>query len=76
LGALVLLSIPAVLWLASNFSSKALGISLRVKEAEAQMTTEVEEQLGGIRVVKAFGNEDLAASKVETAISEYLQFIA
>ena len=33
------------------------------------MTTEVEEQLGGIRVVKAFGNEDLAASKVETAIS-------
>ena len=69
LGALVLLSIPAVLWLASNFSSKALGISLRVKEAEAQMTTEVEEQLGGIRVVKAFGNEELAASKVETAIS-------
>ena len=69
LRALVLLSIPAVLWLASNFSSKALGISLRVKEAEAQMTTEVEEQLGGIRVVKAFGNEDLAASKVETAIS-------
>ena len=69
LGALVLLSIPAVLWLASNFSSKALGISLRVKEAEAQMTTEVEEQLGGIRVVKAFGNEDIAASKVETAIS-------
>jgi ATP-binding cassette subfamily B protein len=69
LGSLVLLSIPAVLWLASNFSSKALGISLRVKEAEAQMTTEVEEQLGGIRVVKAFGNEDLAASKVETAIS-------
>ena len=69
LGALVLLSIPAVLWLASNFSSKALGISLRVKEAEAQMTTEVEEQLGGIRVVKAFGNEDLASSKVETAIS-------
>ena len=69
LGALVLLSIPAVLWLASSFSSKALGISLRVKEAEAQMTTEVEEQLGGIRVVKAFGNEDLAASKVETAIT-------
>ena len=69
LGALVLLSIPSVLWLASNFSSKALGISLRVKEAEAQMTTEVEEQLGGIRVVKAFGNEDLASSKVESAIS-------
>src|SRR6056300_790459 len=69
LGSLVLLSIPAVLWLASNFSSKAMGVSLRVKEAEAEMTTEVEEQLGGIRVVKAFGNEDLAASKVETAIS-------
>ena len=69
LGLLVLLSIPAVLWLASNFSSKAMGVSLRVKEAEAGMTTEVEEQLGGIRVVKAFGNEELASSKVESAIS-------
>ena len=66
---MVLLSIPAVLWLASNFSAKAMGVSLRVKEAEAQMTTEVEEQLGGIRVVKAFGNEELASSKVESAIS-------
>ena len=66
---MVLLSIPAVLWLASSFSAKAMGVSLRVKEAEAQMTTEVEEQLGGIRVVKAFGNEELASSKVESAIS-------
>ena len=69
LGGIVLLSIPAVLWLASNFSSKAMGVSLKVKEAEANMTTEVEEQLGGIRVVKAFGNEDYASSKVESAVS-------
>ena len=69
LGAIVILSIPAVLWLASNFSSKALDVSLKVKEAEARMTTEVEEQLGGIRVVKAFGNEDYASSKVESAVS-------
>ena len=46
-----------------------MGVSLRVKEAEAGMTTEVEEQLGGIRVVKAFGNEELASTKVESAIS-------
>jgi len=69
LGAIVILSIPAVLWLASNFSSKAMGISLKVKESEARMTTEVEEQLGGIRVVKAFGNEDYASGKVEAAVS-------
>ena len=69
LGAIVILSIPAVLWLASNFSSKALDVSLKVKEAEARMTTEVEEQLGGIRVVKAFGNEEYASSKVEFAVS-------
>jgi len=68
LGGLVLLSIPAVLWLASSFSSKAMGVSLKVKEAEARMTTEVEEQLGGIRVVKAFGNEEVAAEKVDEAI--------
>ena len=70
LGAIVILSIPAVLWLASNFSSKALDVSLKVKEAEARMTTEVEEQLGGIRVVKAFGNEEYASSKVESAVSD------
>ena len=69
LGAIVILSIPAVLLLASNFSSKALDVSLKVKEAEARMTTEVEEQLGGIRVVKAFGNEEYASSKVESAVS-------
>ncbi len=68
LGGIVILSIPAVLLLASNFSSKALGISLKVKEAEANMTTEVEEQLGGIRVVKAFGNEDYASDRVEDAV--------
>ncbi len=68
LGGIVILSIPAVLLLASNFSSKALGISLKVKEAEANMTTEVEEQLGGIRVVKAFGNEDYASNRVENAV--------
>ena len=68
LGGIVLLSIPMVLWLASNFSSKAMGVSLKVKEAEAKMTTEVEEQLGGIRVVKAFGNEEHASTKVEDAV--------
>jgi ABC-type multidrug transport system fused ATPase/permease subunit len=69
LGGLVLLSIPSVLWLASSFSSKAMGVSLKVKEAEARMTTEVEEQLGGIRVVKAFGNEEVAAEKVDESIN-------
>ena len=69
LGAIVILSIPLVLWLASNFSSKALNVSLKVKEAEANMTTEVEEQLGGIRAVKAFGNEEYASTKVESAVS-------
>ena len=69
LGAIVILSIPLVLLLASNFSSKALNVSLKVKEAEASMTTEVEEQLGGIRVVKAFGNEEYASTKVESAVS-------
>ena len=68
LGGLVLLSIPSVLWLASSFSSKAMAVSLKVKEAEARMTTEVEEQLGGIRVVKAFGNEEVAAEKVDVSI--------
>ena len=50
-----------------------MEISLRVKEAEAEMTTEVEEQLGGIRVVKAFGNENEAPEKVETKVDMKLK---
>ena len=56
LGLIVLLSIPLVLYIAGNFASRAMEVSLKVKEAEAEMTTEVEEQLGGIRVVKVFKN--------------------
>ena len=63
-----MLSIPAVLWVGAKFAEKAMKVSLRVKEAEATMTTEVEEQLGGIRVVKAFGNENIASNKVDQAI--------
>ena len=70
LGLIVLLSIPLVLYIAGNFASKAMEISLKVKEAEAEMTTEVEEQLGGIRVVKAFGNEEEASLKVEKSIEK------
>ena len=73
LGSVVLLSIPAVLWVGAEFSEKAMEVSLRVKEAEATMTTEVEEQLGGIRVVKAFGNENIASNKVEQAIENIYQ---
>tara|TARA_Y100001970_G_scaffold289640_1_gene420673 strand:- start:2486 stop:4246 length:1761 start_codon:yes stop_codon:yes gene_type:complete len=68
LGSVVMLSIPAVLWVGAKFAEKAMKVSLRVKEAEATMTTEVEEQLGGIRVVKAFGNENIASNKVDQAI--------
>ena len=68
LGSVVLLSIPGVLWVGAKFAEKAMEVSLRVKEAEATMTTEVEEQLGGIRVVKAFGNENFASDKVDIAI--------
>ena len=73
LGLIVLLSIPLVLYIAGNFASKAMEISLKVKEAEAEMTTEVEEQLGGIRVVKAFGNEDEASLKVEKSIEKIFE---
>ena len=68
LGSVVLLSISAVLLVGAKFAEKAMKVSLRVKEAEATMTTEVEEQLGGIRVVKAFGNENIASNKVDQAI--------
>ena len=67
LGGLILFSIPLILSMASRFASKAISISTRVQESQAAMTTEVEELLGGIRVVKAFGKEDSASDKVDKA---------
>ena len=67
LGVLILLSIPLILSLASRFAAKAITISTQVQESQANMTTEVEELLGGIRVVKAFGKESSASDRVDKA---------
>ena len=67
LGGLILFSIPLILSMASKFAAKAISISTKVQESQAAMTTEVEELLGGIRVVKAFGKEDSASDKVDKA---------
>ena len=67
LGSIILISIPVILSMASRFAAKAITISTRVQEAQANMTTEVEELLGGIRVVKAFGKEESASDRVDKA---------
>ena len=67
LGGLILLSIPLILSMASRFAAKAISISTQVQESQANMTTEVEELLGGIRVVKAFGKENSASDRVDKA---------
>ena len=67
LGSIILISIPLILSMASRFAAKAITISTRVQEAQANMTTEVEELLGGIRVVKAFGKEESASDRVDKA---------
>ncbi len=67
LGSIILISIPVILSMASKFAAKAITISTRVQEAQANMTTEVEELLGGIRVVKAFGKEESASDRVDKA---------
>ena len=67
LGGLILFTIPLILSMASRFAAKAITISTKVQESQADMTTEVEELLGGIRVVKAFGKENSASDKVDRA---------
>ena len=67
LGGLILFTIPLILSMASRFAAKAITISTKVQESQADMTTEVEELLGGIRVVKAFGKETSASDKVDRA---------
>ena len=51
-----------------RYSSKLID---KMEEKEAELTTVIQENVNGVRVVKAFANEAYEIDKMETANSEY-----
>jgi ATP-binding cassette subfamily B protein len=65
LGSVTVLAIPAMGVIALIYARRVLAASFEVQQRLADMASVVEEGVSGIRVVKAFGREDLEVAKVD-----------
>ncbi len=65
LGSVTVLAIPAMGVIALMYAKRVLAASFEVQQRLADMASVVEEGVSGIRVVKAFGREDLEVAKVD-----------
>jgi len=57
LGAVASLSVPALLYAARRYSMRVLRLSFEVQQRLADLSRVVEESIGGIQVVKSYGQE-------------------
>ncbi len=65
LAALALASIPLVGWIAYRFGRQFRPLSLDIQDQLAVLTTRVEQNLRGARIVKAFAQEEAEVARFE-----------
>ncbi|MBT8193614.1 MAG: ABC transporter ATP-binding protein, partial [Acidimicrobiia bacterium] len=70
LGVVASLAVPTLFGSANRFAGKVIQVSFRVQERLADLSEVVEEAVGGIQVVKAYGQEDQEAARLETTATE------
>jgi ATP-binding cassette subfamily B protein len=66
LGVVASLAVPALFGSANRFAGKVIRVSFRVQERLADLSEVVEETVGGIQVVKAYGQEHQESARLET----------
>jgi ATP-binding cassette subfamily B protein len=64
LGAVVSLVLPVLLWTANRYAGRVLRISWDVQQRLADLSQVVEEAVAGIRVVKAYGQEEQEVARL------------
>ena len=67
LGALVSLAVPLLLVIANTYARRVIAIATDVQQKLADNTAVTEEAIGGIRVVKSYGQEAQETAKVRAA---------
>jgi ATP-binding cassette subfamily B protein len=68
--ALVALSpVPFVIWIAHRYGRRSRPALQEVQQRIAELTADVEENVGGVRVVKAFAREELQLERFRTSVS-------
>jgi ABC-type multidrug transport system fused ATPase/permease subunit len=72
--ALVSLStVPFVIWVAGRYNRRSRPALQEVQQRIAELTADVEENVGGVRVVKAFAREDLQRERFDTSVSRVFE---
>jgi ATP-binding cassette subfamily B protein len=65
LGVVASLAVPTLFVSANRFAGKVIQVSFRVQERLADLSEVVEEAVGGIQVVKAYGQEHQEVARLE-----------
>ena len=74
LALLILLTMPLLVYQAIHFGSRFRPLSMQVQKQLAVLTTTVEQNLRGSRVVKAFTQEDAEIARFEKENNKWLSF--
>jgi len=69
LALLSLCPVPFVIWIANRYGRRSRPALQEVQQRIAELTADVEENVGGVRVVKAFAREDLQAERFATSVT-------
>jgi ATP-binding cassette subfamily B protein len=67
LAAISLVSVPFVVVIAARYGRRARPAQQAVQQRLAELTADVEESIGGVRVIKAFAREDRQMRRFTTA---------
>jgi ABC-type multidrug transport system fused ATPase/permease subunit len=69
LAAVTLAPVPAVIWAAARYGHRNRPASQEVQQRIAELTAEAEESIGGVRVVKAFAQEERQLERFRRAVA-------
>ena len=67
LGSVAALTVPAVYLTANRYAGRIIGLSFAVQERLADLSQVVEEAVGGVQVVKAYGQEAQEQQRLESS---------
>jgi ATP-binding cassette subfamily B protein len=69
LALVALAPVPFVIWIAHRYGRRSRPALQEVQQRIAELTADVEENVGGVRVVKAFAREELQLERFRTSVS-------
>ena len=73
LAVVALSPVPFVIWIAQRYGQRARPALQEIQQRIAELTADVEENVGGVRVVKAFAREDLQRERFSRSVTRVFE---